>query len=134
MVNIYKLYEKEITMKRYMMLLLICTLVLCVSTGVMAEGEDLFNTSIAKITDAFKGSRAIAFTIGGFALIGLACAAIFGKIQWKWVGALALGLCILAAAGLVVDYIAKSDPGDGNGYTPGIANEGWGMGSNGGAN
>ena len=70
-------------MKKYMMLFLICALVLFVSTGVLADDGSLFSTAVKKVTDAFKGTRALVFTIGGFALIGLACAAIFGKIQWK---------------------------------------------------
>ena len=99
-------------MKKYMMLFAICALVLFVSVDVLAQGGggDPFQIAIKKALEAFKGTRALIFTVGGFALVGLGCAAIFGKINWKWVGALAIGLGILAVAGYIVEF-AYSDKG-----------------------
>ena len=37
-------------------------------------------------------------------MVGLAFAAIFGKINWKWFASLAVGLAILAAAASIVNY------------------------------
>ncbi|MBR6412273.1 MAG: TrbC/VirB2 family protein, partial [Alphaproteobacteria bacterium] len=36
-------------------------------------------------------------------------AAIFGKVNWKWLAALACGLAIVAVAGQVVDYVTQHD-------------------------
>ena len=52
------------------------------------------------------------FIIGGFGLIGLAFAAIFGKVNWKWFAGLCVGLGIVAIAGLIVDYVTENDQGD----------------------
>ena len=46
-------------------------------------------------------------------LVGVAFAAIFGKVNWKWFAALAVGLAILAAANAVVQYAAGSKAGTG---------------------
>ena len=43
----------------------------------------------------------------------VAFAAIFGKVNWKWFAALAVGLAILAAANAVVQYAAGSKAGTG---------------------
>ena len=44
-------------------------------------------------------------------MIGLGFAAIFGKVNWKWLAALACGLAIVAVAGQVVDYVTRQDVG-----------------------
>ena len=63
------------------------------------------DTIAKKAASVFKDVKKIVFVVGGFGLIGLAMAAIFGKIQWKWFGALAVGLIILAAAGGIINYV-----------------------------
>ena len=57
-----------------------------------------------KALNVFTAVKTIIFVVGGFGLVGIAFAAIFGKINWKWFAALAVGLAILAAAGSIVNY------------------------------
>jgi len=64
-----------------------------------------------KVTEVFQHSRKLIFIIGGFGLIGLAFAAIFGKVQWKWFAGLCVGLGIVAIAGMIVDYVTENDQG-----------------------
>ena len=93
-------------MKKYMFWL-VCLLILVVSANVLAASP--FDVAMAKAVDAFNGTRAIVFTIGAFALVGFAGAAIFGKIKWQWVGALAVGLGVLAVAGYIIEYAASEE-------------------------
>ena len=65
-----------------------------------------------KVTEVFQNSRKLIFIIGGFGLIGLAFAAIFGKVNWKWFAGLCVGLGIVAIAGLIVDYVTQNDAGE----------------------
>ncbi len=74
-----------------------------------ASAADAMDTIAKKAASVFAGVRKIVFVLGGFGLIGLAMAAIFGKIQWKWFGALAVGLSILALASTVVKYIVGNE-------------------------
>ena len=53
--------------------------------------------------------KAIAYIMGGFGLIGLAWGAIFGKLNWKWFGSLAIGLFIMAWMGHTIDYFTGKD-------------------------
>ena len=75
-----------------------------------AGNGNVFQTAMDKMLNVFRNSRSIIFVVGGFGLIGLGFAAIFGKVNWKWLAALACGLAIVAVAGQVVDYVTQTDP------------------------
>lgn len=67
-------------------------------------GNSIMGIGQQKAANVFKAVKTIIFIIGGFGLVGIAFAAIFGKINWKWFAGLAVGLAILAAAGSIVEY------------------------------
>ena len=67
----------------------------------------VFDTITERMLTTFKNARSVIFIVGGFGLIGLGFAAIFGKVNWKWLAALACGLAIVAVAGQVVDYVTR---------------------------
>lgn len=79
--------------------------------------ETVFSTISGRLTATFQSVRSIIFIVGGFGLVGLGFAAIFGKIKWTWLAALAAGLAIVALAGAVVDYVTSSEGGSQQGYT-----------------
>ena len=74
-------------------------------------GGNVFKTLTHRMIITFQNSRSVIFIVGGFGLIGLGFAAIFGKVHWKWLAALACGLAIVAVAGQVVDYVTRQDVG-----------------------
>ncbi len=75
--------------------------------GAFADSTNVFATITTRMLETFQNSRSVIFIVGGFGLIGLGFAAIFGKVQWKWLAALACGLAIVAVAGQVVDYVTR---------------------------
>lgn len=77
------------------------------------SGTSLMGQASKKVSNVFEAVRTIIFILGGFGLVGVAFAAIFGKVNWKWFAALAVGLAILAAANAVVQYAAGSKAGTG---------------------
>ena len=79
----------------------------CVAGSAFAT--DIFQTASTKMGDLFVNVRMIVFIMGGFALVGFAIAAIFGKLEWKKVAVLAVGLALLAVAGQVVSYAVDSN-------------------------
>ena len=86
------------------------------ATGAFAESTstgNVFGTVLTRLTATFQNSRSVIFIIGGFGLIGLGFAAIFGKVKWTWLAALACGLAIVAVAGQVVDYVTRNDAAQG---------------------
>ena len=83
-----------------------------VATDAFASGSgNVFSTVLERMLVTFRNSRSVIFVVGGFGLIGLGFAAIFGKVNWKWLAALACGLAIVAVAGQVVDYVTRKDVG-----------------------
>lgn len=83
-----------------------------------AHAENVFVTITSRLTETFKNVRAVIFIVGGFGLVGLGFAAIFGKIKWTWLAALAAGLAIVALASAVVDYVTGPDSTTGIEYAP----------------
>ena len=86
---------------------------LCFAGSAMAddpvETSEVWTTVTDRVLDVFQNSRRIIFIIGGFGLIGIAFAAIFGKVNWKWFAGLCVGLGIVAIAGLIVDYVTEEN-------------------------
>ena len=69
-----------------------------------ASYAQVMNTATAKAVTIFNHVKIIIFVVGGFGLVGVAWGAIWGKINWKWFGALAVGLAVLSAAAAIVQY------------------------------
>ncbi len=82
-----------------------------VGDAAAVDGTSLMTQASKKVSNVFEAVRTIIFILGGFGLVGVA--AIFGKVNWKWFAALAVGLAILAAANAVVQYAAGSKAGTG---------------------
>ena len=101
-------------MKKYLKVIAWVALIAVVFVAVNAFAADatLFNNAQKTLANVFKNVRTIVFVLGGFALVGFAVAAIFGKLDWKKVAILAVGLALLAVASQVVDYATSggNDP------------------------
>lgn len=76
--------------------------------GTAPTGSTIVETATTKVSKVFDATKTIIFVIAGFGLVGLAWAAIFKKVDFKWLAALATGLAILAAAGAIVEYATGS--------------------------
>lgn len=70
----------------------------------LTSGENPFSTTLTVMLDTFKNIRAVIYVAGGFALVGMAVASMVGKLQWKWLAAVAIALAIVAMSGAIVDY------------------------------
>lgn len=73
-----------------------------------ASGDTVMDTAATKVGNVFRSVKTIVYILGGFGLVGLAWAAIFKKVDFKWLAALATGLAILAAASAIVEYATGS--------------------------
>ena len=96
------------------------------------DTSEVWETVTDRVLDVFQNSRRIIFIIGGFGLIGIAFAAIFGKVNWKWFAGLCVGLGIVAIAGLIVDYVTEENvenPGVLTGAPQGVGSTFYGEGN-----
>ena len=87
-------------------------LVLLIAMGMCsdawADGASIMGKAAEKTRNVFDNVKTITFILGGFGLVGIAFAAIMGKVNWKWFAGLAVGLGILGAAGSIVEYATGS--------------------------
>lgn len=88
---------------------LVSLVVLVTSAEAFAADASVFSTIITKGTDLFKEIRTVVFVMGGFGLVGLAVASIFGRPMWKWFALLALGLVVVAVANAVINYFTTTE-------------------------
>jgi len=72
--------------------------------GFDAAADDFWTKVFSNVGTVFRNVRIVVYIIGAFGLIGVAVGFIFGKLQLKWLAFLAIGLAIVAAADLVVNY------------------------------
>lgn len=97
-------------MNKYFKCFMIAAVVALAFTASCGFAQDnVFTTITTRLLTTFKNIRQVIFIVGGFGLIGLGFAAIFGKIKWPWLAALAGGLAIVAMAGALVDYVTKDE-------------------------
>lgn len=82
-------------------------------------GSGIFSTAINKMLNLFGNVKLLLYVIAAFGLVGFAFMAIFGKVRWGWVCALAFGLAAVAAAGQIIDYVSQSGMGSTMGDTLG---------------
>ena len=61
-----------------------------VGDAAAVDGTSLMTQASKKVSNVFEAVRTIIFILGGFGLVGVAFAAIFGKVNWKWFAALAV--------------------------------------------
>ena len=90
--------------------------------GFDASAADVFERAFKTLAKVFKNVRVIVYVLGAFGLIGLALAFIFGKMPFKWLALLAVGLAIVAAADLIVSYAVKGGSTD---NIDDISNQDW---------
>ena len=82
------------------------------ATNSTPGSDNIFGRTFNVLGNVFKNVRVIVYIIGAFGLIGIAVMAILGKMQFKWLAYLAIGLAIVAAADLVVKFATGSGKGD----------------------
>ncbi|MBP5160808.1 MAG: hypothetical protein ILP11_02010 [Alphaproteobacteria bacterium] len=69
------------------------------------DGVQFFSAAQTKATDIFRRTKTIIYIVGAFGLMVLAVGAIFGKMAWKTLAYLALGLLLLVGAGGIITYL-----------------------------
>lgn len=68
-------------------------------------------TVLHKETELLYYVIGVVMIIGGFGLVGLSVAAIFGTVKWKWAAYLAFGLLICAMAFAIIGYVTGDQIG-----------------------
>ena len=73
------------------------------------SGNGIFNHAGNLLSTTFKNVRMVVYILGAFGLIGIAVGGILGKVNFKWLAYLAIGLAIVAAADGIVRYAIQNN-------------------------
>ena len=73
----------------------------------MSVTSNLAGIVVGKLSNIFLDVKTILYVLAAFGLVGFAFMALFGKVRWGWVCALAFGLAAVSAAGQLIDYVSN---------------------------
>ena len=79
------------------------------SFAAAAAGSGLFSDLTAKGREIFQGMREIIFAVSGFGIIAIAVGGFFGNFNWKWLGAIIIGLMVIALTYGIIQYMVGAD-------------------------
>lgn len=87
--------------------LVVTLLIFMVSSVLFAtDSYALFDDLTAKGAEIFTGMRDIIYVVAGFGIIGVAVGGFFGTLNWKWLGAIIIGLTVIALTGSFITAVA----------------------------
>lgn len=93
-------------------MLVAAIMVLGLAEPASAQAIGLFFEKLqGKSTTIFSDSKQVFYIIAGFGLVGLTLGTVFGRLNWKWLGAWAFGCVIVAAAFGIIAEITGDDEG-----------------------
>ena len=92
----------------YLRICLLAMLIFCVSSFCLADNShaQLFSELTEKGAEIFTGMRDIIYVVSGFGIIGVAIGGFFGNLNWKWLGAIIIGLMIIAMTAAFIQYVS----------------------------
>ena len=101
--------NKEVFWKRLYGLVIV-GIFLCIN-GVQADSasNSAFNNAYNILYSTFLRARNLVYILSGFGLIGIAVGAIFGKINFRWLAMICIGLAVLAGADRIINYSTSAD-------------------------
>lgn len=102
------LYIRVRKMIKIVLLTILFSSVLCVAPS-YAQETGLFGDLIEKGIEIFEGMRDIIYVVAGFGIIAVAIGGFFGNINWKWLGAIVIGLMVIGLTGGILSYIGGGD-------------------------
>lgn len=92
------------SLSRLGLLSVLCFLMM--SVFVPSDSYALFEELTDKGIEIFTGMREIIYVVAGFGIIGIAIGGFFGNLNWKWLGAVIIGLVIIAVTAAFINYVA----------------------------
>ena len=54
-----------------------------------------------------KGMREIIYAVAGFGIVAIAIGGFFGNFNWKWLGAIIIGLMVIALTAGIINYMVE---------------------------
>lgn len=74
-----------------------------------STGSGLFSDLIKKGAEIFNGMRDIIYVVAGFGIIGVSVGGFFGNLNWKWLGAIVIGLMVIGLTGSIISFVGGAE-------------------------
>ena len=78
------------------------------ATDSLAVSGGLFSDLTNKGAEIFMGMREIIYAVAGFGIMAIAIGGFFGNFNWKWLGAIIIGLMVIASTAGIINYMVES--------------------------
>jgi len=69
----------------------------------------LFSELTKRGAEIFEGMREIIYAVAGFGIVAIAIGGFFGNFNWKWLGAIIIGLMVIAMTAGIINYMVESE-------------------------
>lgn len=76
------------------------------ATNSFAAGT-LFSDLTSKGAEIFTGMKEIIYAVAGFGIVAIAIGGFFGNFNWKWLGAIIIGLMVIASTAGIINYMVE---------------------------
>lgn len=96
---------------RFVLFICLLLFVFLFANPSFAADTGLFSDLINKGSEIFMGMRDIIYVVSGFGIIGVAVGGFFGTINWKWLGAIIIGLMVIASTAAFIQYVTGAKAG-----------------------
>ena len=67
----------------------------------------LFGDLTKKGAEIFSGMKDIIYAVAGFGIVAIAIGGFFGNFNWKWLGAIIIGLMVIASTAGIINYMVE---------------------------
>lgn len=82
--------------------------VLCAASSYAAT-TSLFSGLTSAGGKIFDGMQGVIYLVSGFGIFGVAIAGFFGKINYRWLSAIIIGLVVISLTGALLNYLVEKD-------------------------
>ena len=100
------LYVKLKKMILFALVAFLASSILFATNSYAADG--LFSDLTSKGAEIFMGMREIIYAVAGFGIMAVAIGGFFGNFTWKWLGAIIIGLMVIASTAGIINYMVES--------------------------
>ena len=89
----------------------IFTLVAFLASSILfaTDSYALFDDLTKRGAEIFVGMREIIYAVAGFGIVAVAIGGFFGNFNWKWLGAIIIGLMVIALTAGLINYMVESN-------------------------
>lgn len=95
--------------------MIVCALVAFLASSILfatdsyAANSGLFTELTQRGAEIFNGMREIIYAVAGFGIVAIAIGGFFGNFNWKWLGAIIIGLMVIALTAGIINYMVEAD-------------------------